>query len=238
MKSMTQTVARVCSIAIIAILMTGAVVRPARADIERFAYTYEWFTPIKGELEIGVKHTQSSSNNLQDQFEAEYGVTDRYAIEAYANYLKDGGPYKYNGFQIEQRYRFGDYAHKKLLTAAYFEYEKLVDEHGELEAKAIFQYDPSSKSTFALNVIVTRPVMEDAKNEIGYSFGAAYFADRYDRYWYGVEAKGDFTSNQHFVGPSVGCALDNRTHLTATFAKVIAGPKGDEFRVLLSREIN
>jgi hypothetical protein len=244
----------------------------AKADVEYFPYTYGWFTPGKGELEFGIKHTEpTSAARWQDSYEIEYGVTDRYAIEGYVVFNKSGGfrdftttsagdaddggggassgsgsaifdpvavgeAYRSGGFQIEQRYRFGDYALRKSLYAGYLEYAQLRGGPPTVTGKAIVQYDASDASTFALNLIATEPTRNGTTNW-GYSFAGAYKPPK-ARLWGGGEAFGSWSSNNHYLGPTVGAFLGDRVTLSATYGKQIRGGGGDQVRVMTSYEFN
>ncbi|MCW3061126.1 MAG: hypothetical protein JWQ02_2947 [Capsulimonas sp.] len=257
-----------------ALLAIAALGSAAHADVERFAYTYGWQTPTKGEAELEIKHTQPKSGHfLQDSASVEYGITDRWMIEPYIVYNHSGGfkdvpdstgsvdaddggtgggdgaaifdpirigsGYRYGGFQVETRYRFGDYGYKKLLTSAYLEYEQLRREGNEMEGKLIFQYDPNESSDLVFNLITEQPLRKGAPAEWGYSFGATYLADKKsNRYWVGGEAWGNWSEKQHFIGPSVGGYIGKSTRLVGTYGFQTQGVGGDQFRVMVSQELN
>ena len=250
------------------------VAAPAHADVERFAYTYGWETPTKGEAELELKHTQPTTGRpLQESASLEYGITNRWMIEPYIVYNHSGGfkdvptssgsvdaddggtsggdgaaifdpvrigsGYRYGGYQIESRYRFGDYGYKKLLTSAYVEYEQLRHEGNALESKAIFQFDPNESSDFAFNLIATQGLRQHTAVSWGYSFGGTYLADKKnDRYWLGGEAWGNWSAKQHWIGPSVGGYLGKKTRLVGTYGWQTQGVGGDQFRLMLSQELN
>ena len=65
---------------------------PARADVERFPYTYGWNTPAKGETELELRHFQpANARYWQDQASVEIGVTDRFMVEPYVVFNRSGG---------------------------------------------------------------------------------------------------------------------------------------------------
>lgn len=253
-----------------ALLASALCSLPARADLNRFAYTYPWSTPSKGEVELEFWHTQpTSSRHWTDQIELEYGVTDRYMIAPYVilnrsggfrdvpgqggeeeeeeeegsgseifDPIRNGASYRWGGFKVEQRYRFGDYGFRKLLPTVYLEYAEPRGEKPEIEGKLIFQYDPGAQFTFAFNLIAERSLRGGAETEWGYSLGGVYLADqKRDRYWFGGEAFGNWTEKQHWAGPTFGGYLDDQTRLVATFGKQFQGRGGDEFRLIVTHQI-
>lgn len=151
----------------------------------------------------------------------------------------NGSAYRYGGVLLETRYRFGDYARNRLLTAAYVEYSNLRDSPQGAETKLIGQYDMGRKAIFAYNLIAETPVSRGGKTGWGYSLGATYLADkRDDRYWLGGEAFGSFSDTQSWIGPSAGYAINDKTRLIGTYGKQIQGSGGDRFQIMLSRELN
>jgi len=260
--------------ALVALALAAWAAHPARADVERFAYTYGWSTSSKGEAELEVRHTQpATGHRWQDAYALEYGVTDRYMIEPYiiVNHsggfrdvptsggvdadgdavggggdgsevwdpIHNGSAYRYGGFQLEQRYRFGDYGYNKLLASAYVEYENLRDANQQIESKAILQFDPKPEITTALNIIGSTPISPGGGTSWGYSFGAAYLPDfKHNRYWVGGEAFGNFTTKVHYAGPTLGFSIDQKTRLVGTYGKQIKGSGGDQFRIQINHEFN
>lgn len=151
--------------------------------------------------------------------------------------IHNGAAYRYGGFKIEQRYRFGDFAYNKILATAYLEYAQMRDESPEIESKLILEYNTPSRVKLALN-LVNESHLRHEKPTWGYSFGAAYIADPGGKYWLGGEAFGNWSSTQHWAGPTAGFAVDQNTRLTGTYGKQTSGNTGDVFRVTLSHEFN
>lgn len=153
--------------------------------------------------------------------------------------VRTGAAYRYGGVLLESRYRFGDYARNKLLTAAYLEYSNLRDAPQGAETKLIGQYDMQGKAIFIYNLIAETPVSRGGKTGWGYSLGATYLADkRDDRYWLGGEAFGSFSDKQHWLGPSAGFAVSDNTHIVGTYGFQTQGRDGGRFQIMLSRELN
>jgi hypothetical protein len=247
-------------------LLPLAFVTPAHADLNRFTYSYGWWTQSKGGREVELYHTQPrSGRQWRNQLELEYGVTDRYLVAPYLIFDRSGGfsdfpgaegggddesgtpvifdpirnprAYRYSGFKIEQRYRFGEYQYKKLLPAAYLEYAQVKGAKPEAEGKLILQYDPNPTATLALNIIHERRLQGMVKPGWGYTFGAAYLADKKnDRYWYGAEALGNWTEKRHWIGPTVGGYVSKNTRLVATYAHATSRNTPDQFRLVATRQ--
>ena len=153
--------------------------------------------------------------------------------------ILNGGAYRYGGFRVEQRYRFGNYGFKKLLTAGYLEYEDIRGSSREVEGKLIFQYDPHPQATFVANLITENPVQHGGSTGWGYTLSGAYLADpKNDRYWFGAEAFGNWSGNQHWIGPSVGGYLGSQFRLIGTYGKQYRGSGGDQLQFVLSRDMN
>ncbi len=151
--------------------------------------------------------------------------------------IHNGAAYRYGGFKLEQRYRFGSYSFNKIMAAGYLEYEDLRDEKPKLESKLILEYDTPSRVRLAFNLINSSPLRE-GKPQWGYSLGGAYVPDFRSKYWLGAEAFGNWSSAQHWAGPMAGLFLNDTTRLTGTYGKQTSGHSGDQFRVMLSHEFN
>src|SRR5207249_725608 len=127
----------------IALLAVAAILiaPPAGAHERYFTYTYDWFTPSRGEREVEAWWTQKKGGEAAGQIEFEYGLTDRWLAAPYLLFEREhGGEFKLDGWKLEQRYRFGDLAYHKLLPTVYFEVAKEHGEPYELEAKLITSY--------------------------------------------------------------------------------------------------
>lgn len=153
--------------------------------------------------------------------------------------VQTGAAYRYAGVLLETRYRFGDYARNRLLTAAYVEYSNLRDSPQGAETKLIGQYDMGRKAIFMYNLIAETPISRGGKTGWGYSLGATYLADkRHDRYWLGGEAFGSFSDKQQWLGPSAGFAINEQTRITGTYGFQTEGSGGGKFQIMLSHELN
>jgi hypothetical protein len=205
----------------------------AQAHERYFVYTYDWFTPTRFEKEIELHYTQYRNGDALGQIEFEYGMTERWAIAPYLLFEKEGDTTKFVGAKLENRYRFGDFALKRILPAAYLEVKKENEEPYEVEAKAIFSYMPSREWIASANLIAEREVESGAETEVGYSFGVSRIFRQNN---VGFEAFGDFSENRHFVGPTVGFRMRDGMKFLATGAINYTGGGQSQFRLLFEKE--
>jgi len=188
-------------------------------DIRRFAYTYSWFTSLKGEREIELTYTHLDSKTWVSENELEFGITDRYTVAPYfvVSHDSDG---TVEGFQIEQRYRVGEFSTKRILPTLYLEVSKLGGEPVEVEGRLIGSYAPKGPYFFSGNLIMTHSLQSRQPVEWGYALGATRIAGRG---WYGAEAFGNFFDRQHWIGPSAGMELTPNSRLVGTLGVGLNG---------------
>lgn len=131
---------RLIVVALAAVIVLGTGV-PAGAHERFFTRTYDWFTPSQGEKELELWWTQEDGGEADAMVEFEYGVTSRYVVAPYLLMKRShGGDFEIEGWKLEQRYRFGNYARNRFLPAVYFELEKLNHQSFVLEGKFITSY--------------------------------------------------------------------------------------------------
>lgn len=117
----------------------------AFADWRRFVWSYEYFTIPEGRAEFEHYNTSfwtERTGNLDDkqweqQFEIEYGVTDRLDIAFYQVYRqKPAQSLEYRGYKVRSRYRFGERGTYFVDPLLYLEFIHKGDEL-ELEEKLV-----------------------------------------------------------------------------------------------------
>lgn len=199
-----------------------------------FTYTYDWYTPFQGERELEFHFHQLEGGPAIGMVEFEYGITDRWVVAPYLIWEHEDGKTKFEGWKLEQRYRFGEFAYKKLLPAVYVEIEKENHESYELEAKLIGSYLPNPKWIISGNLVFERALESGAENEWGYTFGAGH-RYRPDQH-IGLEVFGSLQENEHFAGPVIGFGRARDLKVIATAAAPIAGDGPYQFRLLLEKE--
>jgi hypothetical protein len=176
-------------------------VAPAHAHKRNFSYTYEWFTPQRGERELELWGTfKNESREWVNQLELEYGVTDRWVV---APYLLFGGQpgdrYRFLGYKFEQRYRFGQFKERHVLPAVYLELNKEgPGEPHRLESKAIFSWYRGPWA-FSANAIAVKALEPGGKVEWEHACGLGRNVGR--RWFLGGEVWGSFADKEHFAGP-------------------------------------
>lgn len=184
------------------------------AHLRYFTFTYDWFTPVKGEREIELWWTQREGGAITSLIEFEYGITDKYVIAPYLILEREEGEMEMIGWKVEQRYAFGEFEFNRILPALYFEVEREEDEY-KLEAKAIGSFVPSEGNfVFSANLIVEKELEGDSKIEWGYAMGIAReFASGLSL---GIESFGNWENNRHYYGPVAAWKIRAGTKLLAT----------------------
>lgn len=221
-------------IAAIALVAVAGCAAPARADSRLFTYTYDWFTPVKGEKEIEAYWTQGEGGEAEGQFEFEYGITNRWLVAPYILFSRQhGGEFDVSGWKLEQRYRFGDFHEGRLLPAAYFEVEKENGEPYELEGKFITTL-VKKEWTWSNNIILEHKLRDSSPLEFAYASGLSRGIGQ--KLHAGVELFGNFYDKEHFFGPTVGYRFDPKTQLLATIGFPYTGASSGAVRFLFEKE--
>ena len=98
----------------------------AHAQDTKFGQTYTWLTEAKGEHEVELKMTRVDRDTWLSENEFETGITDRFTLAPYLNFLSVKGSPTIGGWAMEMRYRFGDLKSKSLLPAVYLEPQQMA----------------------------------------------------------------------------------------------------------------
>lgn len=186
----------------------------AFADARYYAWTYHFATVMPGEVEVEV-YTRLTQPDIKDggsakwvrQAELETGLTDRLDISAYLVDSVAGGSVNFEEIKLRARYRLtgnpGELFVDPLLYAEYI-FKADRSDFDVVEAKLILAKDIGSVNV-ALNIIAevsNRNWLDGANWETGYSMGISYaFLEGMLRL--GAEAKGNWQSGKHMIGPSV-----------------------------------
>lgn len=203
------------------------------ADQRYFTFTYDWNTPSKFEREFEVTYDHFRNGTGFGQLEFEYGVSDRWMVAPYILFDQDHGKSQIAGFQLEQRYRFGDFQYGRVLPAVYFEVHKENHSSYELEGKLIGSYMPNGDWIASGNFIVEQHVETGAKTEIEYAFGISRI---YSNFNVGVETKGSFLENEHILGPCVGFVVGDRMKVSLGAMKSFGKGDVSQVRLLFEKE--
>lgn len=216
------------------LLALAAAATAVSAHERYFVYTYDWYTPYRFEREVELNWTQFERGDSTIQMEYEYGANDRWAVAPYLLFEREDGKTRFEGFKLEQRYRFGEFGYRKLLPAIYLEVEKENDHPYELEGKLIGSYLPNSKWIVSGNLIFAQELKSGSKTEHGYSLGIANKIAPERQV--GLEAFGSFDQNTHYIGPTFGFGTSYKTKFLGTAAAPIAGGGPFQFRFIIERE--
>ena len=218
-----------------ALLAALCLAPPVRADLRNFTYTYDWYTPVKGEREIEFWWTQRNAGEADVWLEFEYGVTNEYVVAPYLLLKRETtGDFVVEGWRLEQRYRLGRYARNRLLPALYLEVEKESGEAHELEGKLITSYEFGRGWLWSHNFIIESKVASPSKVEFGYADGLRYAVNR--KFHAGVELFGNWTEGKHFFGPVLGLKTSDTSQVLITGGFRYLGEKKGAVRLLYQQE--
>jgi hypothetical protein len=236
----------------------------ASAHERDFTLSRDWHLPYAGENEVESRtFWDPKPNDLAQQFEYEYGITDHIAIEPGVKFLKpNGDAFKLKTVDCELRFNFRDFGFNTLLPAFNVEYEHRVGEEIELdsanpdfeaekqaiEVKGILSWYTEQGDDLTLNVNVGRvDGEEDSEWESEATFGYLRKLDSIGGWeppkehpiGVGVEVLQQF-SHEKFteIGPTVSWRASKNLHLlmTALYAVNHRDVHSDELRLILEWE--
>jgi hypothetical protein len=127
----------------------------ASAHERDFTISRDWHLPYAGENEIESRtFWDPKPNDLVQQFEYEYGVSDHFAIEPGVKFVKfNADDFKLKMAECEFRFNFLDFGYEKLLPAFNLEYEHRVGD--ELEGENVNPDFDAPKQAIELKGIVS-----------------------------------------------------------------------------------
>jgi hypothetical protein len=199
----------VLAVSAICLLAAGAA-----AHRRHFAYTYDWFTPDKGENELEIYWTDTEGHPAQIQLELEYGITDRWMAAPYLVFDNSDGDFGYAGWKAVTKYRFGEQAFNRILPAAYLEIKKSEGGDEVIEGKLITTYLFENGLVWSGNLVAETELDGSKKVDWKYVTGTGR---RIDSKWFlGVEAKGSLIEDSHTAGPSFTYTLQRGTKILGT----------------------
>lgn len=122
--------------------------KTALADQRSYVWTYEYLTLAKDSAELEyyqtetVKDRDKNSDDLQQQIELEYGLTDRLDVALYQVYDQvDGDNLKYSSYKIRIRYRLAEKNRFPVDVLLYAEHQEKADAQNVFEGKLILAKD-------------------------------------------------------------------------------------------------
>lgn len=233
----------------------------ATAHERDFAFSRDWHLPYAGEHEIEARtFWQLKPNDLVQQFEYEYGITDHVAIEPGLTFNKrNADSFELEAADFELRLNAFEFAYDKLLPALNLEYERRIEDDrkadllgepkSEAEVKGILSWYTEAGEDFTLNVNFGRGFGgkgdHDWESEatFGYvrplDFLPGFTPDPEHPFKAGIEAvHGLIDEHDWGAGPVVSWRASQHLHLVATmmFGLNDRGENGDELRFILEWE--
>jgi len=131
---------------------------PAALAHEReFTLSRDWFLPYKGESEVESRTSWDTRNNdFSQEFEYEYGVTDWFGIEPGIEFVKlNGEELEVEGYDIEFRFHFWQFAYDRVLPALNVEFDRPKDDaepkRGEIKLIGSWYGEDGQDITLNLN---------------------------------------------------------------------------------------
>jgi hypothetical protein len=219
----------------VAAALLAAVPSTAVADRRGFAFTYEYVTQPKGNLELEFYNTQSRSSfdaggasAVQNQIEIEYGITNHTDVSLYQVFDQTGGggSLRYSKTKVRMRHRFSERGEWPVNVLFYLELAKPFAK-GEVavEPKLILAKDFGSLSV-SLNLIPEVEFEnEDDELEVkfvpGWALGVGY--ELCPQWKLGAETWGavedafkDGSTTEAWAGPALSWAPADKFWITAT----------------------
>jgi len=224
----------------------------ASAHEREYTLSRDWFLPYKGESEVESRtFWDTRHNDITQQFEYEYGVTDWFAIEPGLEIREkeDGGEYEIEDFELEFRFHFWQFAYDRFLPAmnVEFEFPSEGDEANRGELKFIVARYGEDGQDFAVNFNAGRELESGGEGESEATFGyvrpfggpdATPSAGWHKEPRFGVEAIHSF--HDHFDGAGPLVVYRGTSHLNILTAYVFGlnerEENGDELRLILEWE--
>lgn len=251
----------------VAIAVAGvafALASGAHAHERDFTLSRDWYLPYQGEHEVESRtFWQLQPNDLVQQFEYEYGVTDHFAIEPGVIFKKPNADhFDLEAIDFELRVNFFEFDFDKLLPAFNLEYERRIEDDdedaasgdeeeakNEAEFKGIVSLYTKRGEDFTVNVNFGKGFGGEGEKEWEGEITAGYL--RPIDFIPGLEPskehplRGGIEFIQHTIhehgtglGPVVSWRLDEHFHLLSTFVVALndRDENFDELRFILEWE--
>lgn len=171
-----------------ALIMGVALILPegtAFAHVRDYVLNQQYYTTKQGEFELEVYNDynltdfdRSSTHNLKQQFELEYGITNHWQIAYYevAKWDHSKG-YRRDALKIESKYRFAEAGRWPVNVALYGEYEgpngPQDADSDSLEGKLILSKDVGPWNVVG-NLIAERKINQHDFWAVEYTAGVSY----------------------------------------------------------------
>jgi len=207
------------TIALSALLAAALLAPAARADRRTLIRAYEYMTQPEGNLELEIWNDVSAPTSgfdqasTQQRIELEYGLTDHWDLALYHVFGQDpGGPYKFDSWRLETRYRLFEKNVLPVDVELYLEVERPADfsQHWITEEKLILEKEVGRFALVGNLRLEQKPFHGNEGYELEVDLGARYEIAPQLRLgaelWTIRETVGDETAAQYFLGPSVSFA--------------------------------
>ena len=198
---------------VLGLVLTAGVISPVYADWRSYVWTYEYQTMPKGAAELEYYLTyqlpdrnKSGINTWKHWFEYEYGITNHWDISMYQMWKQANtaskSSFRYDGFKIRTRYRFGEKGQYLVDPLVYLEYIRDHDlsKPNVIEGKLILAKDIGYLN-ISYNQIFERDLENRGKNESEYAVGISY--NVIPALKLGIESKGSYSKRETAVGPTL-----------------------------------
>lgn len=198
---------------------------PSSYAQQDFFYVYQYETPLKGHLELALWNTWfantskmtpyfgktiSRDNLVAHSIEAEYGLTDHLALDAYADfYSPKNADFNFVRAHFSALYRFAQRYDWFVNTALYLEYyipRKQLSNSQELELRLILDKDIED-FRFAVNPSISKYITGDESKDLRPGVSAGLYYRRLFFFQPGLEFYSEFEATQAVLFPTVSLNL-------------------------------
>ncbi len=211
---------RVLAAAVITAAVLAAGPAPVKADSHAYAWTYGHSTVWEGHAELEYYSTaelpdtgDKKTSSWTHQIELEYGLTRKTDIAMYQVFKQENTPasktFNYDGMKLRLRHKLAEKGGMPVNTLLYAEYSRGSDlsAQGALEGKLVFGRD-FGRLNLAYNQVVEFPLEKLSAAEHSFSAGASWgFSDVFSG---GLEAKGEYKTDEYYLGPTISFGAKNQ----------------------------
>ena len=232
-----------------ALVLVSAAFLPKQAQAHERDFTLlrDWYLPYQFEREIEYRFTHIKGGDFNaHELEFEYGINNHFAIEPGIEWVKEeGGKLHVDGYDIELRFNFGEFATNKFLPAINVEYEHPVDaeedDHAELKFIGSMYDDYGNDLSINLNVGWALENRKERESELAIGFmhpSRPGMGHRQQGWKYGVEFLHTLEGADRYtvLGPSVGYRANEHFHLLATYGFGINNADDRTFKMVAEFE--
>jgi len=185
----------------------------AHAHKRNFVWSYEWFTPYLGERETEIWLNADGEGPWKPWLEYEFAPGDHQAMGLYLTF--EGATL--NGWKLENRRQFSEFALNKWLHAAYLELKKETGGAHEVEAKWLLSRYVGDDEATAINLVAEKPLA--AGGEVEWEITSGWSKLVRPRLRIGAEAVAKFTDMEWYLGPTISYDVSGHHRVLAGLGK-------------------